>query len=190
MLSPQGTRSVLQGINQDDTAGPIDWTYQSTLLFGESSFGAWTVFISDEQPLDTGSVQSVTLTIEGVAISDADHDGLDDGWEMTHFGSLSSGPQEDPDGDGFSNAREQVMGSDPSVADVPFTLDLSPWDQRLARLSWPAVTNQNYEILAAANVGAPWIVLTNLPGRFPEVQWFNPYTNLTDQFFRVQSVSP
>jgi subtilisin-like proprotein convertase family protein len=190
LLSPQGTRSVLQQLGYDDTAGPTDWTYYSTLHFGESSAGAWTVSISDEQPSNTGSVQSVALSIEGVPIIDSDQDGLDDGWELAHFGSLASGPLDDPDGDGYCNAREQLMGTDPAAADAPFTLDLSPWDARLARLSWPAMTNRTYDVLAGADPGAPMKVLTNLTGRFPELEWFQPYTNLVDQFFRVRAVPP
>src|SRR5207249_1532200 len=164
LLSPRGTRSVLQRISFDDTAGPADWTYYSTLHLGESSAGTWTVYFSDEQPMNTGSVQSVALSIDGVPIVDTDRDGLDDGWEMAHFGSLSSGPQDDPDGDGFNNAREQLMGTDPTAAQAPFTLDLSRWDGRFARLCWPAVTDQNYEILAGTDFGGPLMVLTNPPG--------------------------
>ena len=190
LLSPRGTRSVLQRVNPDDSPGPTDWTYYSTLHFGESSAGAWIVSISDEQPWNTGSVQSVALSIDGVPITDTDHDGLDDDWEMAHFGSLASGPLDDPDGDGYCNAREQLMGTDPTAADAPFTLDLSPWDERLARLSWPATTNRTYDVLGGADLGAPLTVLTNLPGRFPELEWFQPYTNLVNQFFRVRAVSP
>jgi subtilisin-like proprotein convertase family protein len=185
LLSPTGNRSVLQQVNVDDTIGPSDWTYYSTLHFGESSAGTWTAFVSDEQPQNTGSVQFISLTIDGVAITDSDQDGLDDDWEMAHFGSLASGPQDDPDGDGYSNAREQIMGTDPKAADTDFKLDLSPWDRRLARLSWPAATNRTYEVLAGTNAAAPLELVTNLPGRFPEIEWFTPYTNVFNRFFRV-----
>jgi hypothetical protein len=185
LLSPQGMLSVLQQVNFDDSAGPVDWTYYSTLHFGESSAGTWTVSISDEQPLNTGSVQSVALTFDGVAITDTDHDGLDDNWEVAHFGSLVSGPQEDPDGDGYSNAREQIMGADPNAADIAFQLDLSPWDRGLARLSWAGVPSRHYEVLTGTNAAAHLIVVTNLPGRFPDTEWFTPYTNLLHQFFML-----
>ena len=191
LLSPQGTRSVLQQVNFDDTAGPTDWTYYSTHHFGESSAGAWTVFISDEEPLNTGSVQGVQLIIDGVAITDTDHDGLDDDWETGHFGTpLAFGPQDDPDGDGYNNAREQLMGTDPNVAEAPFKLDLSPWNEKLARLSWSGVTNRTYEVVAGTNVASPLSVITNLAGRFPESEWFTPYTNLANQFFRVRTAAP
>ena len=191
LLSPQGTRSVLQQLNLDDTAGPTDWTYYSTHHFGESSAGAWTVFISDEEPLNTGNVQSIQLIIDGVAITDTDHDGLDDDWERAHFGAtLAFGPQDDPDGDGYNNAREQLMGTDPNVAEAPFELDLSPWNEKQARLSWPGLTNRTYEVMEGTNVASPLTVITNLAGRFPQTEWFTPYTNLTGQFFRVRTAAP
>src|SRR6266568_9271359 len=187
LVSPQGTRSVLQRYNSDVNAGPVDWTYWSTHHFLESSAGTWTLAFSDEFQDATGSVQLASLIIEGVAITDADHDGLDDNWEMAHFGRLDYGPQDDPDGDGFNNAREQIMGTDPLAADARFHLDLSPWNNRLARLSWPGVTTLNYEVQTGPNVAA-LAVQTNLPGRFPETEWFAPYTNQAQQFFRVRSV--
>jgi len=188
LVSPQGTRSVLQRYNSDTNAGPADWTYYSTHHFLESSAGTWTLAFSDEFRDATGSVQLASLIIEGVAITDSDHDGLDDGWEKARLGNkLDYGPQDDPDGDGYSNAREQVMGTDPLTADVAFQLDLSPWDKKLARLSWPGVGNMDYEVLAGTNVAA-LTLQTNLPGRFPETEWFTPYTNATQQFFRVRSM--
>jgi hypothetical protein len=39
-------------------------------------------------------------------IIDVDKDGLDDFWEMEHFGNLSYGANDDPDNDGYSNLKE------------------------------------------------------------------------------------
>ena len=60
----------------------------------------------------------------------------------------------------------------------------------MARLSWAGVTNRTYEVLTGTNAAAPLNVLTNLPGRFPDTEWFTPYTNLLNQFFRVRAVAP
>ena len=43
LVSPMGTRSVLQAINFHDAPGPVDWTYWSTLHYFESSAGDWRV---------------------------------------------------------------------------------------------------------------------------------------------------
>jgi subtilisin family serine protease len=190
LLSPQGTRSVLQQLNNDPNPGPVDWTYWSTHHFLEGSAGDWTVSISDESAGATGSVHSVTLIIRGTQITDTDHDGLDDGWEMARLGTLAYGPKDDPDGDGFSNAREQVMGTNPQAQDVPFQLDLSLWQQSPApieRLSWPSASSKNYEVWGGTNVTA-LNLLTNLPGGFPETEWFTPISGIPRQFFRVRSM--
>lgn len=43
-------------------------------------------------------------------------DGLNDGWEIHHFGSIAAAvPAADPDGDLFSNLEEFVAGSDPKL---------------------------------------------------------------------------
>lgn len=188
LQSPHGTRSVLQSWSNDNAAGPRDWTYYSVHHFYESSAGPWTVAISDLDGKGTGSVKSVSLIILGVPISDSDGDGLDDAWELRYLNTLAFGPQDDPDGDGYSNAREQIMGTNPAVSETKLQLDLSLWDNRLARLSWPSSTNASYEIKIGGDAARPLTVFTTVSGRFPETEWFTPYTNLLHQFFRIEAV--
>lgn len=49
---------------------------------------------------------------------DSDNDGLLDSWEITHFGNLTQGADDDPDGDGSSNLQEQDAGTDPNNPDT------------------------------------------------------------------------
>jgi subtilisin-like proprotein convertase family protein len=189
LTSPTGTRSILQRMNQDTLAGPTDWTYYSVQHFYESSFGTWTLAITDEDIKGTGSVKGVSLILTGVPIADTDHDGLDDGWEMQHFQTLAYGPADDPDMDGFTNAREQIMGTDPSVPNSPFWVDLSLWDTRLLRISWPSTTKMSYRVQVGPQSIAPLSWATaKLPGQFPETEAFIPYANGLHQFFRVEAV--
>ena len=49
--------------------------------------------------------------------NDSDADGLDDAWETTHFGDLTSQDgTDDPDGDGYHNRDEEYFGMDPNAA--------------------------------------------------------------------------
>ncbi|MCL5098399.1 MAG: proprotein convertase P-domain-containing protein, partial [Candidatus Omnitrophica bacterium] len=185
LLSPQGTRSVMQRLNFDESPGPADWTYYSTHHFYESSVGTWTVSVSDEEKYNTGSVQSVSLILNGVPITDRDHDGLDDDWELARLESLDYGPRDDPDQDGFSNMREQIMGTDPLRNEQALQLDLSVWNNSLIRLSWPSCTNLTYEIWAGDDPLSPLNWITNIPGGFPETEWFTPYTRQKHLFLRV-----
>jgi hypothetical protein len=188
LQSPAGTRSVLQRVNQDSVSGPRNWTYYSVQHFFESSHGQWTVSVCDEDNKGTGMILSAELILAGVPLTDSDHDGLADPWERAHFDTLAYGPAEDPDHDGTSNAREQILGTLPLERDIPLRLDLSVWDSRLARLSWPSDTNAVYRIQIGPETVAPLTLITNLPGRFYETEWFIPYTNLLHQFFQIQAV--
>ncbi|MBI2928210.1 MAG: S8 family serine peptidase [Verrucomicrobia bacterium] len=189
LLSPQGTRSVLQHANPDDTLGPDGWTYYSTHHFYESSAGTWTVALADEEANNAGSATEVCLILRGVPIPDSDHDGLDDDWEAANFGSLAQVPSADPDGDGASNVREQILGTNPLLDETVFQADVSPFDETRVRLSWPGRADVLYEILAAPDATAPFTLLTNVVGRSGEMEWFVPAPNSSQSFFRVRAVS-
>jgi hypothetical protein len=47
---------------------------------------------------------------------DTDADGLPDAWEMQYFGTLAYGPNDDPDGDGYTNLQEYQAGTLPNNA--------------------------------------------------------------------------
>lgn len=190
LTSPSGTRSILQHVNQDFTAGPADWTYSSVQHFFEPSAGTWTVAVSDQAAGATGNVLGVDLTLHGTGIVDTDNDGLDDAWEIARFGSLAQTATGDPDKDGHSNMREQLMGTDPALVDPPFQLvsDFTRWDAMLARLSWPASTHFSYEVTAATNVTGSFVLQTNLAGRFPELEFFAPFTAQPGRFFQIRAV--
>jgi len=52
---------------------------------------------------------------------DSDNDGLDDEWEMLHFGNLSQDGSGDFDGDGISNLQEFLDQTDPTAANAKIT---------------------------------------------------------------------
>jgi len=187
LVSPAGTRSVLQRFNSDIAPGPVDWTYYSTQHFFEGSAGTWTVYVSDEAEGAVGNVLEVDLILTGVAINDSDLDGLDDGWEMAYFGSLAQGPADDPDHDGDSNLVEALLGTNPAVPDrLTPTVDLSRWNSSLARLSWAGSPYYNYEVWSGPSLGALSLKAT-LAGKAPETEYFAPMP-ATGQFFRVLQV--
>jgi hypothetical protein len=191
LRSPAGTRSVLAHLNDDTNAASADWTYWSTHHFYESSAGRWTLSVSDEALGATGLVRSATLLVRGVQILDADRDGLDDTWERAAFGHLGFGPKDDPDGDGFSNAREQVMHTDPTRDERPFRVDLGAWSlfgARRVRLSWPSVPGTVYNVAATTNLHQPLLPLTNAPGRLWETDFYGSSPDLPQNFFRVMAL--
>ena len=51
------------------------------------------------------------------ALTDTDADGMDDAWEVQHFGDLSQGGNDDFGSDGMTNGEEHLHGLDPTIAD-------------------------------------------------------------------------
>jgi alpha-tubulin suppressor-like RCC1 family protein len=49
----------------------------------------------------------------GLGLLDSNHNGVDDRWEMHNFGNLTQSPDADFDGDGISNLKEYLRGTDP-----------------------------------------------------------------------------
>lgn len=189
LVSPTGTRSVMQRVNFDNGPGPFDWTYYSTAHFYERSAGVWTLEVSDGKKDETGSLDLVELIMRGVPIVDTDNDGLDDDWERAFFADLARGPKGDDDGDGYSNAREQIMGTNPTVVNDELRLDASPLRAGLHRLSWPGRTNRSYEVLSTMNLGAAWTTNT-VVGEFPETERVFNSSGLERQFFRIREIAP
>jgi hypothetical protein len=51
-------------------------------------------------------------------VDTGDADGMDDGFELWHFGNLDEMPTGDPDQDGLTNENEFTYSTDPSVSDT------------------------------------------------------------------------
>ena len=82
---------------------------------------------------------------------DSDGDGLLDAWEIAHDLNPNSaldddGMDGDPDRDGFTNANEQIAGTDPRDPNSCLRLTLSPAGTQRYRLSWPAVAGKKYQL--------------------------------------------
>lgn len=174
LRSPAGTLSVLQRPGTVDDPPLGEWTYGSTLHLGESSLGTWTLAVTDIGLAAgiAGTLDEAELQLDGVTITDADADGLDDDWERRWFAGLAAGPQDDPDGDGWNNAAEQLQGSDPTEANDPFVPVISFLPTGV-RVSWPATDSAAYELWSAPTAGGPWSQQPT-PAKFPEGGVFRP----------------
>lgn len=188
LVSPAGTRSVLQRLNNDTLSSLSQWDYYSVQHFFEPSAGDWRVEFSDQRTGVTGQVHSVELTIFGVSIRDLDRDGLDDRWEQSALRSLTSryGAMDDPDGDGANNAREQVLGTDPLFPEPGSRIELAQWDDRIARLSWPGLDGARYRVRAFDTLGGGAALDEEVPGVFPETSWYGPIGAGAQRFFSVE----
>lgn len=188
LVSPAGTRSVLHHFNTDTFSSLGEWSFFSTHHFYEQGAGTWRAEVSDERPGSTGRVLSMELTLFGVPIEDSDQDGLDDSWELRMLGSLSCNANQDVDQDGYSNAREQILGSDPKIAEQPMRIEVAPWDPHLYRLSWPASAQFAYELLLAPSLSAPPTLLARLSGVSPELDWVLASSSAVSGFAQVRQI--
>lgn len=99
---------------------------------------------------------SVSLFVQNTS-DDDDKDGLSDLWEAQYFGSLAYGPNDDPDGDGLSNAQENLEGTNPTVA-APAPARITVVEARGGissnTISWQPVTSaSSYNIYWSTSPG-------------------------------------
>ena len=82
----------------------------------KNTFGG--IGLSGHATLVTG-FDDLLVAFENPLFADADHDGMDDAWEAVHGLDPSVNDRNaDPDGDGLSNIREYLLGTDPQNADT------------------------------------------------------------------------
>jgi hypothetical protein len=101
-------------------------------------------------PAVTNRLGTNALVIGGAyTFPDANANGISDLWEGSFFGRVLSGAEAsmdaDPDGDGFSNAREFQAGTDPRDPESVLRLDLPAGGVNAPiRVSWPSRARLEY----------------------------------------------
>jgi hypothetical protein len=133
---------------------------------------------------------------------DTDGDGLADGWEVRYnFDPLSKialdGPDGDPDGDGLSNAREQLLGTNPRDATSAVRLTIEPLGRDRFRFSWPTVAGRKYSLEYTERLQNQFTSFSSLAFPMSATSTNQTYeanfppaarTNATQYFFRVRVV--
>ncbi len=120
-----GTPVTISGYNFGDTqststvsfngvnATPSSWTNTSIVAAVPSGATSGPVVVV----VSGLASNSITITIEQPPV-DTDSDGLPDAWELQHFGNLSQGANDNPDGDALNNLQEYLQGRNPTVGTV------------------------------------------------------------------------
>ena len=103
------------------------------------------------------------LVLEGTYDLDSDQPGIDlnnngvsDVWEY-RFGAIelvkdAASRSQDYDGDGFSNAQEAVLGTNPFQAQSRLSLDIEKEDDSELRITVPSVLGKSYQIYGSEDL--------------------------------------
>jgi len=97
----------------------------------------WNRALDDAEALEVFRSSTRGLALSGKSIVDSDHDGMNDDWEIAHFGNLAQTAEGDFDKDGRSNFLEYTEGSDPTSGARVFA----------SRLTGEEFAGQTYPVL-------------------------------------------
>ena len=99
-----------------------------------------------------------------VGIMDPGGNGIPDWWETDHFGGIGIDPAADPDGDGFTNLQEYLIGTDPNNSASQLAVSKIEIVQNGASkdcsLSFPTATGVTYRVERNDSLAAgTWVQL-------------------------------
>ncbi|MDC1309574.1 cadherin domain-containing protein [Opitutales bacterium] len=123
LSNPAGFVSNTEAIE----GGTTKQSVTPTLSTNGYAFGYWKINGVRQTGDDNRSLTQVSTSISANTTftayyfsesEDTDSDGIMDWYEYRMFGSLSMGPTDDPDSDGFNNKRESELGQDPLIVDA------------------------------------------------------------------------
>ena len=128
----------------------------------------------------------VSAAVFLVVLKDSDHDGLPDLWETNRPGFNVNDPSDgarDDDGDGMSNAKEYIAGTDFSNSNSVLRVQIVP--PGIGRVQFTSVTNRTYTVQYTDSLSPPlWGKLADVLGRNRTETVIDPNAT-TNRFYRV-----
>lgn len=136
----------------------------------------------------TFSQKGKLLRLDLVVVSDTDHNGLADAWELRYFGHLGVDPNADPDHDGMSNLREYLAGTDPTNSNSVLKFTGIEKSAPGFTVYWLSATGKTYTVQVATNASGPFSAnATGIAATPPENSYLVAETNAPVKFYRVST---
>ena len=145
----------------------------------------------------TGKVRS-NGRLDLARIVDTNSNGLPDWWEIDNFGALGVSPTADPDGDGFTNLQEYLIGTRPKDPASRLTISNAEMVSNGAnndfRVTFPTAIGVTYQVERNDTLGVGlWVALGGIlsgTGAPASVTDASAVTLHPQRFYRVRIVSP
>jgi arylsulfatase A-like enzyme len=143
-------------------------------------------------------LMAAAFMVRPPSMLDLDTDGMDDTWEIAHFGATNAangGADADWDGDGLVNHAEFIAGTSPTNRASLFgvTQIMAPESGRFA-LAWDSITGRYYTIeTGAALHPSAWsncVGGVHLPGVGGRMTWTSAPPDEVNSFFRLRAIWP
>jgi hypothetical protein len=135
------------------------------------------------------SLLELNAAVGNLALPDSDSDGIDDDWEMNHFGNLNTANESsDWDGDGTSDYDEYHAGTNPTDSTSRFQLNMleaaDPSDG--FDLSWPSAENRTYSVMMTTDLSVPMTALESNIAATPPTNTYTVDTGDSHAFFQIE----
>lgn len=123
--------------------------------------------------------------------ADTDGDGLADEWEEQHWGGIDrvNDADGDPDGDGLSNRREALAGTDPTRAASVLRFIPGPSQPSGLTLQWCSVPDRRYRLFFSDNFRDWYLWKQPITAQGETTSLEQPLRDRC-RFYRVQSLPP
>ncbi|MEK7950962.1 hypothetical protein [Luteolibacter soli] len=196
MGRPTASTQALAAINGDSVFG--DWAAnQPETLPANATHTKRVAIRGGRLVLEVGqALPGVLCFIDSLAVtavSPSSPDGIDDLWQVDHFGSATSPSAAagfDADGDGMDNAAEYFFGSDPTSASSRLSFTYLSAGPNGGMLEWSSRSGQLYQVEASADLVSWSTFKTVEAGTTPSTLVIVPFTGVPRQFFRVRALAP
>ncbi|MBU6181305.1 MAG: hypothetical protein KGR46_00640 [Verrucomicrobia bacterium] len=140
------------------TAGdPITW-----MEFFNNNAGSgsnYDVFVGAmTHTIATTGNQTITQNSSITRVTELNTDGLPNTWWSSHnFSTGNRVASADPDADGFTNAQEHALGTDPTSAASRFMAHAPERNGNSVTVNWSTVSGKTYRVQSKADLSAPWV---------------------------------